>query len=86
MRSKHLKLLTAATLTVCTLAAGVAQAAGVLTIGCREESTTFDPIKARRTVITGCSPMFTTYWCASTTPAPSWYRGWPKAGRFPTMV
>ncbi len=27
MRSKHLKLLTAATLTVCTLAAGVAQAA-----------------------------------------------------------
>lgn len=39
MRSKHLKLLTAATLTVCTLAAGVAQAAGVLTIGCREEST-----------------------------------------------
>lgn len=46
MRSKHLKLLTAATLTVCTLAAGVAQAAGVLTIGCREESTTFDPIKS----------------------------------------
>ncbi|WP_413792680.1 MULTISPECIES: ABC transporter substrate-binding protein [unclassified Pseudomonas] len=46
MRSKHLKLLTAATLTVCTLAAGVSQAAGVLTIGCREESTTFDPIKS----------------------------------------
>ncbi|ALI03582.1 glutathione ABC transporter substrate-binding protein GsiB [Pseudomonas sp. FW306-02-F02-AA] len=46
MKSKHLKLLTAATLAACTLAAGVSQAAGVLTIGCREESTTFDPIKS----------------------------------------
>lgn len=46
MRSKHLKLLTAAALAACTLATGVAQAAGVLTIGCREESTTFDPIKS----------------------------------------
>lgn len=45
MRSRHLKLLAAATLTACTLASGIAQAAGVLTIGCREESTTFDPIK-----------------------------------------
>jgi peptide/nickel transport system substrate-binding protein len=46
MKSRHLKLLTAATLAACTLAAGVSQAAGVLTIGCREESTTFDPIKS----------------------------------------
>ncbi len=46
MRSRHLKLLAAATLTACTLASGIAQAAGVLTIGCREESTTFDPIKS----------------------------------------
>ncbi|WP_256737152.1 ABC transporter substrate-binding protein, partial [Pseudomonas gingeri] len=46
MRSRHLKLLSAATLAVCSLAAGVAQAAGVLTIGCREDSTTFDPIKS----------------------------------------
>lgn len=46
MQSRHLKLLAAATLTAWSLTAGLAQAAGVLTIGCREESTTFDPIKS----------------------------------------
>ncbi|AMB84886.1 diguanylate cyclase [Pseudomonas agarici] len=46
MRSRHLKLLSAAALAVCSLAASVTQAAGVLTIGCREDSTTFDPIKS----------------------------------------
>lgn len=46
MQSRHLKLLAAATLTAWSLTAGLAQAAGVLTIGCREDSTTFDPIKS----------------------------------------
>lgn len=46
MHSRHLKLLAAATLTAWSLTAGLAQAAGVLTIGCREDSTTFDPIKS----------------------------------------
>jgi len=46
MQSRHLKLLAAATLTAWSLTAGFAQAAGVLTIGCREDSTTFDPIKS----------------------------------------
>ena len=46
MQSGHLKLLAAATLTAWSLTAGLAQAAGVLTIGCREDSTTFDPIKS----------------------------------------
>jgi peptide/nickel transport system substrate-binding protein len=46
MQSHHLKLLAAATLTAWSLTAGFAQAAGVLTIGCREDSTTFDPIKS----------------------------------------
>lgn len=45
MKPGTLKLLTAALLAASALASGVAQAAGVLTIGCREESTTFDPIK-----------------------------------------
>ncbi|NWA31461.1 ABC transporter substrate-binding protein [Pseudomonas sp. C6002] len=46
MQSRHLKLLAAATLTAWSLTAGIAHAAGVLTIGCREDSTTFDPIKS----------------------------------------
>ncbi|MBC3438080.1 ABC transporter substrate-binding protein [Pseudomonas sp. BW16M2] len=46
MKPAALKLLTAAILAASTLASGMAQAAGVLTIGCREESTTFDPIKS----------------------------------------
>ena len=46
MKPGALKLLTAALLAASALTAGVAQAAGVLTIGCREESTTFDPIKS----------------------------------------
>ena len=46
MHSRHLKLLAAATLTAWSLTAGLAHAAGVLTIGCREDSTTFDPIKS----------------------------------------
>ncbi len=62
MRSRHLKLLAAATLTACTLASGIAQAAGVLTIGCREESTTFDPIKsAQKPRYLGVFPMSTTH-------------------------
>lgn len=39
------KLLSAALLAASALSTGVVHAAGVLTIGCREESTTFDPIK-----------------------------------------
>ncbi|MBC7211206.1 MAG: ABC transporter substrate-binding protein, partial [Pseudomonas sp.] len=46
MKPAALKLLTAAILAASILASGMAQAAGVLTIGCREESTTFDPIKS----------------------------------------
>ncbi|MCE4056755.1 ABC transporter substrate-binding protein [Pseudomonas sp. Au-Pse12] len=46
MKTRHRQLLAAASLLACTLTSGIAQAAGVLTIGCREESTTFDPIKS----------------------------------------
>lgn len=46
MKTRHRHLLAAASLLACTLTSGIAQAAGVLTIGCREESTTFDPIKS----------------------------------------
>ncbi|MFD2641448.1 ABC transporter substrate-binding protein [Pseudomonas japonica] len=46
MKPGALKLLTAALLAASALTTGVAHAAGVLTIGCREESTTFDPIKS----------------------------------------
>ena len=46
MKPGALKLLTAALLAASALTSGLAQAAGVLTIGCREESTTFDPIKS----------------------------------------
>ncbi|MCE5983752.1 ABC transporter substrate-binding protein [Pseudomonas wadenswilerensis] len=46
MKPTALKLLTAAVLAASTLATGTTLAAGVLTIGCREESTTFDPIKS----------------------------------------
>ncbi|WP_047306159.1 ABC transporter substrate-binding protein [Pseudomonas fluorescens] len=46
MKAKHRKILAAASLLACTLTTGISQAAGVLTIGCREESTTFDPIKS----------------------------------------
>lgn len=82
MQSRHLKLLAAATLTAWSLTAGLAQAAGVLTIGCREDSTTFDPIKARKTATPGSSPTSTTPWCASITWAPRWSRAWQKAGTF----
>lgn len=46
MKARHRKILVAASFLVCALTTGVSQAAGVLTIGCREESTTFDPIKS----------------------------------------
>ncbi len=46
MKPGALKLLTAALLAATALTSGLAQAAGVLTIGCREDSTTFDPIKS----------------------------------------
>lgn len=50
MKARHLKLLTVAMLAACSLAAGVAQAAGVLTIGRREDGTTFDPIRTAQNV------------------------------------
>ena len=46
MKPGALKLLTAALLAASALTTGVANAAGVLTIGCREDTTTFDPIKS----------------------------------------
>lgn len=46
MKTQPIKLLIAASLAACTLTSAIAQAAGVLSIGCREESTTFDPIKS----------------------------------------
>ncbi|OLS60795.1 ABC transporter substrate-binding protein [Pseudomonas putida] len=46
MKPGALKLLTAALLAASALTSGIAHAAGVLTIGCREETTTFDPIKS----------------------------------------
>ncbi|MEQ7920088.1 ABC transporter substrate-binding protein [Xanthomonas sp. WHRI 1810A] len=50
MKTGHKKLLTVAMLAACSLAAGVAEAAGVLTIGRREDGTTFDPIKTAQNV------------------------------------
>ncbi|GAO94381.1 hypothetical protein PSA5_16710 [Pseudomonas syringae pv. actinidiae] len=45
-----MKMLTVAMLAACSLAAGVAEAAGVLTIGRREDGTTFDPIKSAQNI------------------------------------
>lgn len=44
MKARPMKMLTVAMLAACSLATGVAEAAGVLTIGRREDGTTFDPI------------------------------------------
>ncbi|MBD8187526.1 ABC transporter substrate-binding protein [Pseudomonas viridiflava] len=50
MKARPVKLLTVAMLAACSLAAGVAEAAGVLTIGRREDGTTFDPIKSAQNI------------------------------------
>lgn len=50
MHNRTLKTLSAAMLIACSLAGGVAEAAGVLSIGRREDSTTFDPIKSAQNV------------------------------------
>ncbi|MCB8840379.1 ABC transporter substrate-binding protein [Aurantimonas sp. VKM B-3413] len=50
MNRSQLKLLTATALTVLTLGTSIAEAAGILTIGRREDSTTFDPIATAQNV------------------------------------
>ncbi|KPY61357.1 Extracellular solute-binding protein, partial [Pseudomonas syringae pv. solidagae] len=50
MKARPMKMLTVAMLAACSLAAGVAEAAGVLTIGRREDGTTFDPIKSAQNI------------------------------------
>jgi peptide/nickel transport system substrate-binding protein len=47
---RHVKLLAAAAFAALTFASGIAEAAGVLTIGRREDGTTFDPIKTAQNV------------------------------------
>ena len=50
MKSKWKTLSIATVLAVVTFGASIAEAAGVLTIGRREDSTTFDPIKSAQNV------------------------------------
>jgi peptide/nickel transport system substrate-binding protein len=46
MKHRHVKLLAASVFLALSVVSEMAQAAGVLTIGRREDSTTFDPIKS----------------------------------------
>ena len=50
MRKRILELTAASALAVLAFGSGIAEAAGVLTIGRREDSTTFDPIKTTQAV------------------------------------
>ena len=55
MRATLLKLAGLSLLAVLTVTTSMAEAAGVLTIGRREDGTTFDPIATAQNVDSGCS-------------------------------
>ena len=81
-------------LAMTTAAVSYAEAQGVLTIGRREDGTTFDPIATAQVeelidelrasfsvVIVPHSPTFSTFWYGWTMPARNWFPALRKAGR-----
>lgn len=86
MKHRQIKLLAASVFLALSVVSEIAQAAGVLTIGRREDSTTFDPIKSAQNadnwVFSNVFDPLVRVDKSGTKLEP----GVPRAGRFPRMA